>query len=61
VSRLNGEANKVLKTADVKKRLAADGADPAGGTPQELAAYHRADYDKWAKVVKAAGIKAESF
>jgi tripartite-type tricarboxylate transporter receptor subunit TctC len=51
----------VLKTADVKKRLAADGADPGGGTPQELSAYHKADYEKWGKVVKAAGIKAESF
>lgn len=61
VNRLNAEANKVLKTPDVKKRLAADGADPAGGTPQQLATYHRADYEKWAKVVKAAGIKPESF
>jgi tripartite-type tricarboxylate transporter receptor subunit TctC len=61
VNRLNAEANKVLKTPDMKKRLAGDGADPAGGTPQELGAYHRADYEKWAKVVKAAGIKAESF
>jgi tripartite-type tricarboxylate transporter receptor subunit TctC len=61
VNRLNTEANKVLKTAEVRKRLAADGADPAGGTPQQLATYHRADYEKWGKVVKAAGIKPESF
>jgi tripartite-type tricarboxylate transporter receptor subunit TctC len=60
VNRLNAEANKVLKNADLKKRLAADGAEPAAaGTPQQLAAYHRADFEKWAKVVKAAGIKAE--
>jgi tripartite-type tricarboxylate transporter receptor subunit TctC len=60
VNRVNAEANKVLKNADLKKRLAADGAEPAGaGTPQQLAAYHRADFEKWAKVVKAAGIKAE--
>jgi tripartite-type tricarboxylate transporter receptor subunit TctC len=60
VTRLNAETNKVLGSAELKKRLAADGAEPArAGTPQQLAAYHRADFEKWAKVVKAAGIKAE--
>jgi tripartite-type tricarboxylate transporter receptor subunit TctC len=59
VNRLNTEANKVLKTNDVRKRLAADGAEAAGGTPQQLASYHKADYEKWAKVVKAADIKGE--
>jgi tripartite-type tricarboxylate transporter receptor subunit TctC len=59
VKRLNAESNKVLQTAEVKKRLAADGAEPGGGTPQQLAAYHRADFEKWGKVVRAAGIKPE--
>jgi tripartite-type tricarboxylate transporter receptor subunit TctC len=60
VNRVNTETNKVLKTVELKKRLAADGAEPAvGGTPQQLATYHRADFEKWAKVVKAAGIKPE--
>jgi tripartite-type tricarboxylate transporter receptor subunit TctC len=60
VTRLNAETNKVLGSAELKKRLAADGAEPAAaGTPQQLAAYHRADFEKWAKVVKAAGLKPE--
>lgn len=59
VSRLNAELDKVLRAADIKKRLAADGAVPAGGTPQDLAAYHKADYAQWGKVVKSAGIKGE--
>jgi tripartite-type tricarboxylate transporter receptor subunit TctC len=59
VNRINSEVNKVLRTPDVRKRLATDAAEPAGGTPQELATYHRADYEKWVKVVKAAGVKPE--
>jgi tripartite-type tricarboxylate transporter receptor subunit TctC len=47
----------VLKSAEVRKRLAADGAEAAGGTPAQLASYHKADFEKWAKVVKAAGVK----
>ena len=58
-SRLNAETNKVLKTEDVRKRLAADGAEAAGGTPADLAAFHKTDFEKWARVVKAAGVKPE--
>jgi len=59
VNRLNAETNKVLKTSDVVKRLATDGADPAGGTPAQLASYHKSDFERWGKVVKAAAIKPE--
>ena len=59
VNRLNAETNKVLKTGEVVKRLAADGAQPGGGTPAELSAYHKADFERWGKVVKAAGVKGE--
>ena len=59
VNRLNTETNKVLKTADVRKRLAADGAEAAGGSPGELASFHKTDFEKWGKVVRAAGVKAE--
>jgi tripartite-type tricarboxylate transporter receptor subunit TctC len=59
VNRLNAETNKVLKSPEIVKRLAADGAEPAGGTWSALAVYHKADFERWAKVVKAAGIKPE--
>ncbi|MGZ8156972.1 MAG: Bug family tripartite tricarboxylate transporter substrate binding protein [Burkholderiales bacterium] len=59
VNRLNAELNKILRMADVQKRLAAEAAEPAGGTPGELAAYHKADFEKWGKVVRSAGVKAE--
>ena len=59
VARLNREMNAILSTAETRKRLAAEGAEPAGGSAGELAAYHKADYDRWERVIRAAGIKAE--
>jgi tripartite-type tricarboxylate transporter receptor subunit TctC len=59
VARLNREMNQILATADTRKRLAAEGAEPAGGSPADLGAYHRADYERWEKVIRAAGIKAD--
>ena len=35
------------------------GADPIGNTPEQFAAFLRAEMAKWAKVVKAAGIRGE--
>jgi len=51
--------NTILVTNETRMRLAAEGAEPAGGTPQELAAYHKADLERWEKVIRAAGIKSE--
>lgn len=59
VTRLNAELNKVLRTEDMKKRLAPDAVEPAGGTPEDLARFLREDFEKWGKVVKAANIRAE--
>jgi len=58
VEKLNAAGNKVLATDDIKKALALDGAEPSGGTPAALAAYHKADYEKWGAVISKAGIKA---
>jgi len=57
VEKLNAAGNKVLATDDIKKALALDGAAPSGGTPAALAAYHKADYEKWGKVIARANIK----
>lgn len=59
VQKLNAATNKVLATEDIKKALAIDGAVPAGGTPAELAAFHKADYDKWGIVMAKAGLKKD--
>ncbi len=59
VTRLNTELNKVLRTAEIRKRLATDGAEPGSGTPNDLTVYLKNDLGKWGKVVKAAGVKGE--
>ncbi len=59
VGLLNTEISRILQSADMKQRLAAMGATPGGGTSEQFASFIRAETDKWAKVVKAAGLKAE--
>jgi len=59
VQRLNAELNKILAMPDVRKALADQGADVAGGSPEDFAAFMRAEMERWGPVVKAAGIKPE--
>jgi len=59
ISRLNAEIVKALAGADVKKRFLDLAADPIGSTPEELAAYQKAEIAKWARAIKTAGIKPE--
>ena len=57
VTRWNREINRILQLPEVKERLASDGMDPAGGTPEHVRALLKRDVAKWRNVVKAAGIK----
>jgi tripartite-type tricarboxylate transporter receptor subunit TctC len=59
VALLNRETVKILKTAEVKDRMAADGAEPVSSTPEELAAYIRSEMTRWAKVIRESGATAE--
>lgn len=59
VSRLNGVLSAALKSRDVAQRLDALGYEPIGGTAEQFAATIKADIPKYAKIVKAAGIKAD--
>jgi tripartite-type tricarboxylate transporter receptor subunit TctC len=59
VQRLNAEIVKILKLPDVRERLEALGLDPVGNTPDEFAAFQKAEIAKWAKVVKDAKITAD--
>jgi tripartite-type tricarboxylate transporter receptor subunit TctC len=59
LARLNTELNKALQQPDLHKRLAEQGADPAGGTPEQFAALMRDDIQRWGKVVKESGAKLD--
>jgi tripartite-type tricarboxylate transporter receptor subunit TctC len=59
VERLNADIGRALQSAEVKKRLAADAAEPAGGPPEALARYLKDDYERWGRVVKVSGIRAQ--
>jgi tripartite-type tricarboxylate transporter receptor subunit TctC len=59
IERLNAEIVKVLRQAEVTSRLAGDGAEPVGSSPQQFAAHIKAERDKWARVIKQAGIHAD--
>ncbi|HEY6256567.1 MAG TPA: tripartite tricarboxylate transporter substrate binding protein [Xanthobacteraceae bacterium] len=59
VERLNREINAGLADARIKARLAETGAEPFIGSPADFAKFMAEETEKWAKVVKLAGIKAE--
>jgi tripartite-type tricarboxylate transporter receptor subunit TctC len=59
VDKASRDIAAVLNAPDTKARLAAQGIDVVTGTPQALARLIRDDYERWGKVVKAAGIRAE--
>ncbi len=59
VNRLNAEAGKAMQSPDVKDKLGGLGFEIQSSTPAEFSAFLRKEGDKWAKVVKASGAKAE--
>jgi len=57
IDRLNGELHKELASADLKERLAGIGVAPLVNTPEQFAEFIAQEKARYAKVVKAAGIK----
>lgn len=56
---LHTEIANILRSADMKERLAAMGATPGGGSAEQFAAFIRSETQKWAKVVKTANLSAQ--
>ena len=59
VTRLHDAVDTTIRSPDIAKKFGDLGADPQFGTPAEFAAYVAADFAKWAKVAKDAGLKSE--
>ncbi len=58
-ARLNAETAKALQAPDLREKLAALGFEIQSSTPQEFTALLKSETEKWAKVIKASGARAE--
>jgi tripartite-type tricarboxylate transporter receptor subunit TctC len=59
IDKLGRELADIVRTPEIGQRFEADGAVPVGSTPQQFAAFLKAEMQKWAKVIREAGIKQE--
>jgi tripartite-type tricarboxylate transporter receptor subunit TctC len=59
IERLHREVVAVLREPAITSRLNAGGLEPVGDTPAEYAKYLKSEADKWGRLVRSAGIKAE--
>ena len=59
VARLNAEVQRALAHPDVKRRLAAEGAEPRGNSPEQFEAEIRKDLQNWIKVAQDAKVSLE--
>jgi tripartite-type tricarboxylate transporter receptor subunit TctC len=59
VNKMSADINKALQSPDLGARMAQFELEPAGTTPEQFDAFIRTEIDKWGKVVKAAGIRAD--
>lgn len=59
IDRLHTEIMKILQTPEMQDRLKGLGMQPSSMTPDQVAAFQKAEVEKWAQVIKAAGIKLE--
>jgi tripartite-type tricarboxylate transporter receptor subunit TctC len=59
VMRINDAVSRAMQAPEVRDKLIAQGAELLSGTPQDAAAYTRAEVAKWGKVVKASGARVD--
>jgi tripartite-type tricarboxylate transporter receptor subunit TctC len=59
IARINAALNKALQSPALRKTLNSSGADAVGGTPEDFAKVVKADFVKWAKVVKDSGARVD--
>jgi tripartite-type tricarboxylate transporter receptor subunit TctC len=59
VDKIHADVAKALAVPEVRERFVAQGAQPGGTTPDQFAAFIRAETDKWTKVVKISNAKVD--
>ncbi|HXD51726.1 MAG TPA: tripartite tricarboxylate transporter substrate-binding protein, partial [Burkholderiales bacterium] len=59
INKLYSEIANILQSPETREKLAADGAEPVGSTPEQFAAFIQSEIDKWSRVVKSSGIHVE--
>jgi tripartite-type tricarboxylate transporter receptor subunit TctC len=59
IALINREIGRIITLPDVKERFATLGLDPVGSTPEDFAHQLRAEGEKWAKLIRAANLKAQ--
>ena len=59
VARVNTDVNKLLAGGEIKTRFESDGLVPKGGTPEFFGEFIRAEIDKYARVIKTAGVQRQ--
>src|SRR5262249_49845486 len=59
VTRLNQTLVATIATPELHKQLLAQGAQPVGGSPDELRKFMRTESEKWGAVVRASGARAD--
>jgi tripartite-type tricarboxylate transporter receptor subunit TctC len=59
VARLNAEVQKIMRSPEIQKRLETEGAKFIPMTPEQFAAFQKAELTKWAKTIKDANIKVD--
>jgi tripartite-type tricarboxylate transporter receptor subunit TctC len=60
VNKIAGETIRLLKTPEIAERIAREGSDPIGSTPEEFSIRFKSEISKWAKVAKEAGMQGSN-
>jgi tripartite-type tricarboxylate transporter receptor subunit TctC len=59
IERLHGEIVKILSVPETRRRLASEGAEAVGSTPEEFARFVREELAKWAEIIRGLGLRSE--
>ncbi len=59
IDQLNAETNLVLKTPEMKKRMAEFGAEIGGGTPEDFAKFISSEIKRYESIVRLSGAKLD--